>query len=108
EHVPPWVAADWLETIPNRTRLCAARWQLEIGERLGVGNTSRVFGCVDSQDRRLVLKLAPPEMRPDLEAAALTLWSGRGSVRLIDFAPEVGGLLLERLVPGTHMPPGED
>ena len=54
------------------------------------------------------MKLAPPEMRPDLEAAALTLWAGRGSVRLVDFAHDIGGLLLERLVPASHLPPGED
>jgi len=108
EHTPPWVARRWLQTIPDRLHQCAKRWRLEIGERLGTGSTSRVFGCVDDEGRSLVLKLAPPEMRPDLEAAALTLWAGRGSVRLVDFAHDIGGLLLERLVPASHLPPGED
>jgi len=108
ERTPPWVAQDWLETIPDRLHQCAERWRLEIGERLGIGSTSRVFGCVDDHGRSLVLKLAPPEMRPDLEAAALTLWAGRGSVRLVDFAHDIGGILLERVVPATHLPPGGD
>jgi len=108
EHTPPWVARDWLVTIPERLHHCATRWRLEIGERLGSGSTSRVFGCVDDHGRSLVLKLAPPEMRPDLEAAALKLWAGRGSVRLLDVADDIGGLLLERIVPATHLPPGED
>ena len=108
KRTPPWVAQDWLLTIPDRLHQCAERWRLEIGERLGIGSTSRVFGCVDDHGRSLVLKLAPPEMRPDLEAAALTLWGGRGSVRLVDFAHDIGGILLERVVPATHLPPGGD
>lgn len=99
---------SWLLTVPTRLELCAKRWRVTIGERLGAGNTSRVFGCVDDYGRNLVLKLAPAEMRPELEAAALTVWDGRGSVRLIAFEPEAGALLLERLVPGTALPPLAD
>lgn len=107
DETPPWVAREWLRTIPDRLQDAATRWRIEIGERLGSGNTSRVFGCADDTRRSLVLKLAPPEARPDLEAAALTLWAGRGSVRLIAFAENIG-LLLERLVPATQLPPGDD
>ncbi|MBA2726082.1 MAG: phosphotransferase [Actinobacteria bacterium] len=107
EETPPWVARQWLLTIPDRLQQAAIRWRLEIGERLGTGNTSRVFGCIDDRRRTLVLKLAPPETRPDLEAAALAMWAGRGCVRLIDFVENIG-LLLERVVPATQLPPGED
>jgi len=112
---PEWVNPSWLLTVPNRLELCATRWRVTIGERLGLGNTSRVFSCaddrgscVDDRGRNLVLKLAPAEMRPELEAAALMVWEGRGSVRLIAFELEAGALLLERLVPGTALPPLDD
>jgi streptomycin 6-kinase len=105
---PEWVDPGWLRTVPARIDRCATRWRLTVGERLGHGKTSRVFSCTDEHGRDLVLKLAPAEMRPELEAAALTVWDGRGAVRLVDFAPEAGALLLERLVPGTPLPPGDD
>src|SRR4051812_16068286 len=43
-----------------------------------------------------------------LEAEALRLWSGRGAVSLLDSDPEAGALLLERVVPGTPLPPGRE
>ena len=104
EDTPQWVEPSWLLTVGTRVDLCAKRWSLTIGDRLGVGNTSRVFSCSDDRGRDLVLKLAPAEMRPELEAAALSHWNGHGSVRLIAFEPDAGALLLERLVPGTPLP----
>ena len=108
DETPRWVDPSWLRAVPIRLESCAKRWRVRIGERLGVGNTSRVFSCVDDYGRNLVLKLAPAEMRPELEAAALTVWDGHGSVRLIAFDAEAGALLLERLVPGTALPPLDD
>ncbi len=105
---PPWVDPSWLRTIPETMGRCATRWHLTIGDRIGAGNTSRVFDCVDDRGQRVILKLAPTEMRPDLEAAALAVWAGRGSVRLIAFAHADGALLLQRLVPGTPLPEGDD
>ena len=45
---------------------------------------------------------------PDLgetraEIAALTLWDGRGAVRLLASDPELGALLMERVEPGTML-----
>ncbi len=105
---PDWVDPGWLTTVPDRLDRCAGRWSLTIGERLGRGNTSRVFACVAADGRDLVVKLAPPEARPELEAAALRAWGGRGAVRLVDADPVAGALLLERLVPGTPLPPADD
>lgn len=70
--------------------------------------TSAVFGCVDTAGRDVVLKVAPPEMRPDLEAAALNAWSGLGAPRLLDFDPGLGALLIERVMPGLPLPAGRD
>jgi streptomycin 6-kinase len=97
-----------LDAVPERIARCAEIWRLTIGERLGHGNTSRVFACVDRRGRPVVLKLAPPEMRPDVEAAALRVWGGHGAVRIVDFDPAAAALLLERLASGTPLPPGDD
>jgi len=106
--VPAYVSPDWLNDLNHQVASAADRWGLRVGDRLGTGNTSRVFACEDSVHRPVVLKLAPPEMRPDLEAAALDLWRGEGAVRLLDYAPDLRALLLERLVPGTPPPSGQD
>jgi streptomycin 6-kinase len=108
DETPQWVDPNWLLTVPTRLELCARQWRVTIGDRLGRGNTSRVFSCIDDSGRGLVLKLAPAEMRPELEAAALVVWDGRGAARLIAFEPQAGALLLERLVPGTALPPLDD
>ena len=105
---PPWVDAAWLAAVPRTVERCARQWRLTIGERLGTGNTSRVFECVDDRGRALVLKLAPAEMRPDLEAAALTAWAGNGAPELVATDGASGALLLSRLLPGTPLPPGDD
>lgn len=44
-----------------------------------------------------VLKFPYPHPEAAAEAAALTLWNGRGAVRLLQHDPEIGCLLLERL-----------
>jgi streptomycin 6-kinase len=108
DDTPPWVDPRWLLMVPELIERCARRWRLSIGPRLGRGNTSRVFGCVDDQGRHVVLKLTPAETRPDLEAAALRAWDGHGAARLIDFAPDANALLLERVVPGTPLPSVDD
>jgi streptomycin 6-kinase len=98
----------WLETIPDLLDACAARWGLQIGESLPGGYFGQVFACVDADGRALILKLSPPAATPALEAAALRLWSGAGAVRLRDWDPSAGALLLDRLVPGTPLPPDND
>jgi streptomycin 6-kinase len=47
-------------------------------------------------------------MRPDQEAAALRHWAGRGAPRLLDYAPDLCALLIERITPGTPLPLGND
>jgi streptomycin 6-kinase len=55
-----------------------------------------------------VLKLVPPSAaeyaaRAEQEAAALRAWAGRGAVSLWEFAPDLGALLMERVMPGTSL-----
>ena len=95
----------WLQTLPDLLNRCAARWQLAIGQPLQGGFLARVFSCVDAEGNQLVLKLSPPEVSTSLEAAALRLWAGRGAASLRACDLPSGALLLDRLIPGTPLPP---
>jgi len=89
-------------------------WGLQLGARLGGGHSGAwLYDCVDDTGASLVLKLAPPDdvggrlvpaAKAALEAAALRTWQGRGAPAVRAFDVESGALLLERVVPGTHLP----
>ena len=50
-----------------------------------------------------VLKLQYPDAESEHEAAALAAWAGNGAVLLLDHAPDLHALLIERCVPGTYL-----
>lgn len=81
---------------------------LTAGEPLAGGLVGHVIACRDEHGDDLVLKLAGPTARPDLEAAALRHWAGRRAATLVDEDPSEGALLLRRVRPGTPLGPGED
>jgi streptomycin 6-kinase len=92
----------WLAALPRLVEECAERWQLEIGEPFSGSQVSLVaparFGSED-----VVLKIQFPHRESDHEAEALSIWEGRGAVRLLDHDVERHALLLERCLPGTHL-----
>ncbi len=98
----------WLEALPDLLDACADRWRLQMGEQLPGGYFGQVFSCTDEDGRALILKLSPPSAAPALEAAALRLWGGAGAVTLRDWDSRAGALLLDRIFPGTPLPPGDD
>jgi streptomycin 6-kinase len=80
---------------------CRRRWSLDLGEPLAGGHRSEVYAATRADGSRAVLKRGAS---PD-EAAALRLWESSGAtVRVLEEAPDLGALLLERLDPGTPMP----
>lgn len=52
---------------------------------------------------RCVLKVSPHQQETRAEIAALAIWAGVGAARLLAAEPDVGGLLLERIEPGTML-----
>jgi streptomycin 6-kinase len=98
----------WLASLPDVLDRCAVQWRLQLGEQLSGGYFAQVYACVDTNGRALILKLSPPAASPALEAAALSLWGGTAAVRLRDWDPATGALLLDRLVPGAPLPPGDN
>ena len=97
--------------VPDAARVESAckRWRLEVRGALPGGFRSAVFDCVDRAENQVVLKLPATHVEALREAAALREWASSGVVvRLLDFGPEDGALLLERLRPASPLPAGAD
>lgn len=89
----------WVEALPGRLDDLCRRWSLRPGRRLPGGSASYLTTVVRADGSDAVLKVALPE--PDAAGRSRTLAAGRGQgyVRVLETAPEVGALLLERLGP---------
>ncbi|MFI0167242.1 aminoglycoside phosphotransferase family protein [Streptomyces sp. NPDC017095] len=94
----------WLAGLPAAAGEAVARRGLTV-ERVQVpgGRSSLVVLVRRPDGDPAVLKLAPPRARPESERAALSHWSGRGAVRLLEPAAQDGALLLERLHPDVSV-----
>jgi streptomycin 6-kinase len=94
-----------MDDLASRLSACLLRWELRPGARLRGGARSEVLACTSAAGDEMVLKLAGTPGAARSEAAALTAWSGTGAaVRLLAADPGLGGLLLERIRPGTALP----
>lgn len=92
-------------------------WGLRVGVRLSGGHSgAELYACVDHAGAHLVLKLFPPDAvagqlvraaKAGLEVAAFRVWHGRGAAAVRAFDAVSGALLLEQIVPGTHLPQGD-
>jgi streptomycin 6-kinase len=94
----------WLDGLPALIADCAARWGLRM--RPPFPNLSYNYAAPAERldGRPVVLKLGVPSNGElQSEIAALRLYDGRGSVRLLEADPGAGALLLERLQPGTML-----
>ena len=100
--------------LPWALQRAVAAWKLRLGERLNGGHSGAwLYDCIDHAGATLVLKLFPPDdvggrlapaAKAGWEAAALHVWQGRGAALAKAFDPVTGALLLERIVPGSHLP----
>ena len=94
---------SWLQSIPNLMTEASSRWSLNLGEPFEDSSVSVVLPADHDGDSTMALKIQFPHRESDLEATALQVWRGDGAIRLIDHAPDLGALLVERCVPGTHL-----
>jgi streptomycin 6-kinase len=92
----------WLAALPDLVTDLAGRWRLRVGEAYSGGAVALALRA-DRDGVPVVLKVSWVDEETRHEAAALSHWDGDGAVRLIDADPERGGLLLERLEPGTPL-----
>jgi streptomycin 6-kinase len=108
----------WLESFPALLDEASRRWGLT--EIQPVSNLSFNFVALATKlpltpvpsplrgEGKLILKLGVPNRELTSEIAALRLYNGRGTCRLLDADAEKGMLLLERLQPGRMLSTLED
>ena len=93
---------------PAAREIAIRRWSLEMGEPLSGGHRSDVHAVRRPGGFAAVLKVCASTRDAADEAAALSAWTPTEvAVRLLDADLRAGALLLERLVPGTPLPPGD-
>ncbi|MEE4013202.1 aminoglycoside phosphotransferase family protein [Roseibium sp. FZY0029] len=94
---------SWLEKLPALFETACDQFGLtEIGHPFSGGNVSLVVP-VKRGAEDVVLKLQYPDPECRHEAEALRRWNGRGAVRLLNHAPDLDALLLERCWPGRFL-----
>ncbi len=98
----------WLAELPALLGRYADRWSLTIGEPFPLSfnyvTAATATATANGADgRSLVLKLGVPRAELRREIAALQLYAGRGSCRLLAADQAAGVLLLERLQPGATL-----
>jgi streptomycin 6-kinase len=90
-----------LEALPDLVIRLAERWSLQLQPRFPGLEINYVAPAVDADGRACVLKLSRHVEETRSEIAALQVWDGDGSARLLAEDADQGALLLERIEPGT-------
>lgn len=96
--------AAWLNALPDLIAACAARWDLRVSGPFPNLTYNYAAPAIRNNGVPAVLKLGVPggqELSNEMEA--LRLYDGRGIARLLEAAPDVGAMLLERLQPGRML-----
>jgi len=84
-------------------RTARERWSLTLGPQFSEGYVACVFPAEGPEGEPVVLKVSFISDETRTESDALRLWDGHGAVQVLDTAPDLGALLLERLEPGTPL-----
>jgi streptomycin 6-kinase len=95
-----------MTSLEERVALLAARWQLDLGARFALTPGSYgnyVTAASQADGTRCVLKVSSNLSDARSEIRALEIWSGHGAARLLAANPDLGGLLLERIAPGSML-----
>jgi streptomycin 6-kinase len=93
---------QWLDRLPELVAEAERRFGVRVGRAWPV-RISFVAPAIRDDGTAAVLKLTLPEAESAGEAEALRRWDGDGAVRLLDSAPDLSAMLLERLEPGTTL-----
>ncbi|WP_446221368.1 aminoglycoside phosphotransferase family protein [Nocardia sp. IBHARD005] len=96
--------ARWIDELPGVVAGLAARWGLSGLSSPFRGGTHAYVAAAQRADRSwAVLKVPMVDEENLAEATALHVYAGDGAVRLLDFDPDSGALLLEWARPGTEL-----
>jgi streptomycin 6-kinase len=91
------ISRVWIDAVPDLAASLLDRWQLRPDGAPTCGATALVLPVVRADATPAVLKLQPVTDHTVGEPDALRAWNGDGAVRLLDYDPESGSMLLERL-----------
>ncbi|MGY0500903.1 aminoglycoside phosphotransferase family protein [Nocardia sp. FBN12] len=98
------VGARWIDELPGVVAGLAERWGLTGLSAPFRGGTHAYVAAAQRADRSwAVLKVPMVDEENVAEASALHVYAGDGAVRLLDFDPGSGALLLEWARPGTEL-----
>jgi streptomycin 6-kinase len=97
--------ASWLAKLPASLNELMAHWELTLGGPLGgeEGSCSWVYAVTRRDGLKAVLKLGLPHLEAEQEGDGLMFWDGDPVVHVFERDVALGGLLLERCVPGTPL-----
>src|SRR5579884_718199 len=93
--------AAWLTRLPAILTRCIERWSLRLDPPFPLSYNYVAPAWRGGEP--LVLKVGMPDPGLAREIEALLHFDGRGVVRLIAAEPELGAVLLERLMPGSPL-----
>ena len=95
----------WLDRLPDVLRNLEHLWSLTPDAPLDAEepSCSYVTAVRAANGTPAVLKIGMPHMEAEHEIQGLHFWDGDPTVRLLEAAAELGGLLLERCQPGTTL-----
>ena len=91
----------WLSKLRGLVAGCARDWRLTVHAPIEPGSVSWVAPAELSDGTPAILKLSFPDEETRHEPDALSLWAGRGAVRLYEYDRARHAMLLERCVPGV-------
>jgi len=97
------VGREWLERLPATISQCAERWSLDILPPFEGLSYSYVAPATTADGMQVVVKAGVPGEELTREIAALRVFDGDGTVRLLDADTGLGVMLLERLEPGESL-----
>lgn len=87
----------WIASLPGLVEVLCADWGLTVDGAPMHGFVALVVPVLRGGDERCVLKVSWMDSETEHEGLALSIWDGRGVVRLLAEDPVRGALLLERL-----------
>jgi streptomycin 6-kinase len=94
----------WLDALPATVNALAAAWDLRrAGAPFAGGTTAYVLPCDRADGTPAVFKLDLLDEENRSEPTALRAYDGDGAVRLLEYDPDSGAMLLERARPGTAL-----
>jgi streptomycin 6-kinase len=93
----------WASGFPDALTACVSAWHLT--DLTPNPNLSYNFiaSARTESGQPVILKMGVPNPELASEVAALQVYDGRGSVRLLAYSPDHSALLLERLSPGMEL-----